>query len=70
MENEVLSSGLVDKLVKDEHVKWTFEYKQAVQLLDKPFSINETNMKQHSLECNINYCVAEGNFKIKFLVNS
>lgn len=64
-----IDSGLIEKPVKNKHLKWNRGYKQAVHILEKKHRIAEADLSNTSLNCMLTFNVKQGAFNVDFKVD-
>lgn len=63
-ESYTIDTGLLEKPIKGQHLKWSRDFKQAVHILENKTFVNEDSSTK--LNCAIKFEFNSGNFKIEF----
>jgi hypothetical protein len=64
----VINTGIVEKPVAKQHIKWSMQYKQGVHLFDRKYKIDENNNEAINVGYKINCDLKNGIFDCRFNV--
>lgn len=65
--DNTIDTGLLEKPIKNKHLIWSRDFKQAVHILETKTHINENASKK--LSCKIRFEIQKGDFSIQFTTN-